>query len=214
MPICVYYHCDLVFESTEGGLSAIRNVAAFQNTHNYNFVTEEQLMKAIAAAYNLEISVSNADGAKGGRSNIMLTPSAKATDFPLFDERYQDSCGVRIEFGEAYEAGNFTTDADIWYRDENALYISLNRPVRVYQTNGKTADVTHLEMVNIAAEISKTENGAVVAFLDDGMMQITVAGDAEITTADWEITRADGKTVFTKFGTAETAEIIFKGDNQ
>ena len=213
MPVCVYYHCDLVYQNKDGGLGDIRSVAAFQNTHNYNFVTEEQLMKATAAAYNLEISLSNAPGAKNGTPDFLLTPSAKSSDFPLFDERYQASCGVKIEFGEEYKANEFATDADVWCRTENALYLSLNRPVRIYRDTGKAADAAHLEKVNMAADITKTENGATVEFSDDGMMQITVAGDAEIEAPDWDVTRTDGKTVFTKFGAAETAEIIFKGEN-
>ena len=213
MPVCVYYHCDFAYESTESGQAAIRDVAAFQSAHNYNFVAEDQMMKSTAAAYNLEIELSNAPGAKNGSPDIVLTPSAKTDDFPLFDERYQASCGVKIEFSEEYDADRFMTDADVWYRDGNALYIALNRPVRLYRAARNAADGAHLEKVNMASKITKTEKGASVEFLDDGMMQLAVAGDAEINAPGWDITRADGRTVFTKFGTAETLEITFKGEN-
>ncbi len=208
MPMCLYYHCDFTYESEDGAISAIQKASDFQNKHGYNFVTEKQMMQSIAAAYNLDLKLSDSENAVRGKLDITLAPVAMSTDFPLYNKDYQNSCGVKIDFGEAFNLSKIATDADVWYRDGNSLTVSLNRNIRIYETNKKQTE-PHIERVNIAAKIQKTESGEAVQFLDGGMMQLVVSGNASTDSNGWDVSRKDGKTIFTKFGKADTLEINY-----
>ena len=116
MPMCIYYHCDLVYKSEESTRNSLQKIADFWKKHNYNFVMENQLMKASAAAYNLGIVLANTEGADGKSLDMTVSPRTLSKDFALFDVGYQNSCGVKIEFGEAFNAENIAVDADVWYR--------------------------------------------------------------------------------------------------
>jgi len=208
MPMCIYYHCDLVYKSEESTRNSLQKIADFWKKHNYNFVMENQLMKASAAAYNLGIVLANTEGADGKSLDMTVSPRTLSKDFALFDVGYQNSCGVKIEFGEAFNAENIAVDADVWYRDGNCIYAGLNRDVRVYEAS-RRADTPHIERVNTAAIIEKTVTGAVINFMDSGMMQLVVDGKASTATEGWTVTTENGKTVFTKYGDAATLELKY-----
>ena len=57
MPTCVYYHCDWMFlPDIEAEVKdKIRQLDRFQRAYEYNFVREDQMMLATAAAYNLKL---------------------------------------------------------------------------------------------------------------------------------------------------------------
>ena len=44
-------------------------------------------------------------------------------------------------------------------------------------------------------------------FCDGGMMTVEVAGNARTTSKGWETTQQEGKTLFRKYGKAETLKI-------
>ena len=99
-------------------------------------------------------------------------------------------------------------DADVWYREGNAIYFAANRDVEIYETNGGR-DAAHIEQINIAARIEGREDGAEIEFLDGGMMQLVVSGKADTDSPGWTVTENGGKTMFTKYGEAETLNITF-----
>lgn len=208
MPVSVYYHCDFVYRSEDDARANIERVQEFREKHGYNFVGEDQMMQAVAAEYNLTLSVSDSPDTKSGKFGVTLTPGTKTVDYPLFDRYYQSSCGARISFSENLNVKRFATDADVWYRDGNNLYVSLNREITLYST-GHTQKGDHLEKVNFAALLEETEDGMAVKFADNGMMQVVVDGRASTDNEGWDVVRQDGKTTFTKYGTAETLNIKF-----
>ncbi len=200
MPVCIYYHCDFAYADEAAAQSNIQTAEDFRRTHAYNFVGEHQLMLATAAAYNLSVKVVN-DGEK-----ILITPEALASDFPLYDERYQNSCGVRISVGEKLDMAELSVDADVWYAQGRDIFASLNRPITI--ASGEMYG-THIRQINLPAEVSRTESGAEITFLDGGMMQVTVDGAASTSSDGWLKESYDGITVFTKYGKADTITIVF-----
>lgn len=203
MPMCVYYHCDFVYESDAEARDYIQRVAAFRKKHGYNFVREDQMMYASAAAYNLEVSVERtADG-------FSVTPAARSESGSLYNADYQSACGIRIEFAERCGSA-FTTDARVWKRTARGLTVGLDGTVHIGR--GEASDAAHLERVNLPADISS--DGTQITFLDDGMMQVAVRGEAVTQQDDWTVTNEDGLTVFTKFGDADTLRITFSEENK
>ncbi|MCF0120205.1 MAG: VCBS repeat-containing protein, partial [Oscillospiraceae bacterium] len=142
MPACMYAHCDFVYESTDEMIWFLDTAEEFRNKNDYDFVTEEQLMLATAAAMNTDVSVS---GSAGENLSLTLTPYIMSTDGSIRDEAYESSVGVRIEFSEKYDAGTIATDSAVWYRDGNSLSISLEDGVRIFTGESESGHVSRVE---------------------------------------------------------------------
>ena len=200
MPVCLYYHCDFAYQNPDEAQQAVKLAEAFRQNNGYNFVGEDQLMLASAAAYNLSVDASVSDG------KIIITPGAVSTDSPLYDEAYQSACGIRIRFAERFDISKLGCSASVQKLQDGALYISLDKPATIAFND---AAVSPIVSVNIPAHITATENGASLTFRDDGLMQVSVIGTASTDCAGWNIETTDGITTFSKFGSAETLEIKF-----
>ena len=206
MPVCLYYHCDFTVGNEEKAIADIETAEAFRQKHGYNFVSEDQLMLATAAAYNLSLDVV---GAQSELFDIELIGTGTTNTFELYSGNYQTSCGVRVSLGEALSDRTISTDADIWYRDGNSIYVGLNRPVRIYESD-TPREGAHISRVNLPAAVSTEEGSATVSFKVGGLMQVTVDGAASTTSKDWETETVDGQTVFTRIGDAANIVIIFE----
>jgi hypothetical protein len=202
MPIGIYYHCDFVYRDNTEARASLQAAKDFRDTYAYNPVMENQMMLATAAAYNLNVSV------EASESGFSIHPSAMSSDFPLYSEKYQGCCGAKISFSESVNTDTLTTDADVWYRNGNDLYIALNRSVRVYEAADAPQKV-HIEQINIPAEVELTGSGATVTFLDGGMMMLVASGAAATEDGSWSVSSQNGKTIFTKYGQAGTLSILF-----
>lgn len=199
----------LSLESTELGAdalsAAVSAAGSFRDEYSYNFVAEDQLMLGAAAACNLTV---DAVGSGSGRFDIELIGTADTNTAPLYNGDYQASCGVRVSLGEALADRTVATDADVWYRDGNNLYVALNRAVRVYETDSPS-DGTHIARVNIPAIVQTADTGATLTFLDDGLMQIVVEGGASTDSKGWAVTENGGYTTFTRYGDAVSITITY-----
>jgi len=214
VPVLAYYHCDHIYKSDQEARDSIQKVSEFQHRHGYNLNREDQLMRASAAAYNLEADVRVTDG------GFTIAPRTVSTAFPLYDADAQASMGLRIEFADGLETA-FSHDARVWKTAANGFALGLDEPV-TFRPGGQNA-ARHLLQVNVPAAVSCDGGGATVAFTGDGMMQAVVAGEAETADPGWLVDRreaGDGgaddgtvRTVFTKFGAADTLHLTYAGGN-
>ena len=200
MPVFVYYHCDRIFLSEDGPRSAVETVETFRRRHGYNFVKEDQLMYAIAAAYNFDVDVTPLD------DGISVAAVTKDTDFALYDPACQAAVGIEVEFAGS-TGKSYTTDASVWCRRGSSLTLGLDQPAAIRRGSAGTG--AHLLRVNLPAEITRTGDGAALAFLDGGMMQATVSGRAETEDTGWKTEFDGSSTTFTRFGAAETLHIRY-----
>lgn len=202
MPTCIYYHCDWLFlpniaEEASGKIEMLKN---FQESYEYNFVREDQLMLATAAAYNLTLDCLRAGDV------LTLTPGHREEGFPLYEESYQKACGARLSFGQDVDVSQVSTDADVWTWHNGELYIGLNKPVSI-QFNVPQSGENHLVRVNLPAAITKGGDGVTrLEFQDGGMMQVHLEKPAQVLSEGWTVS-GDGL-VLTKFGPAETLELM------
>ena len=209
MPVCLFYHMDFCYEPQNDAVTQKNLQAAedYRQKFDYNFVGEDQMMKASAAAIHLEV-----DAVPGADGGFTLTPYTDGETYALQDEHFANACGVKITFGSALAGQAFTTDADVWYQAaDGSLYVGLNRPVTVTPAAG-TEEGAHLKQVNVPADITMTEDGAELAFHEGGMMQVTVSGTVSTPSEGWTITRSGRDTVFTKYGSADTLTLHFWAD--
>lgn len=201
MPVCVYYHCDFVYQSDRTAHKKLNLLSEFCNTYHYNFNREDQLMLASAAAIHQRVAVS---GTLAERDGLVLTGQMRTTDFDLYDAQVVQSLGVRIHPAASLRATDFAVDADIYFIDGNELVVGLNRPVRVSLPGQTAEERSHIAQINMACEISQEGDDTRLTFCSGGMMQIVVEGSAHISGEDWTVNQTDGRTVFTKYGDRES----------
>ena len=205
MPMCLYYHCDFVYESEGPAREALETAQDFREKYDYNFNREDQLIQASACALRQQVRVEETEN---GITICGIQPQA---DFALYDEAVNSSLGVRVVFSEKINARRVGVDADIWYRDGQTLVLGLNRPVTLTLGERQSAE-PHLCRVNMAAELTMTEAGAEICFLSGGMMEASVKGEATTDSPGWKVTRRGDETVFVKYGSQQRLNLIFKED--
>ena len=207
MPVCAYFHCDWIYQGgtyLEDALKTMDLLSRFQQENGYNFVREDQMMKASAAAYNLKVDVS------GKRDGLVLRPRAISSDGALYDENAQNACGIRLDFASGF-AGGAKTDSSVWKTQTGDLIVGLDGKVKVMASPEGSG--CHLTQVNLPAEIRADGAGAELEFLDGGMMQVIVSGPASTEDEGWSVTDWGGQTRFTKFGAADSLHIQYQEAN-
>ena len=171
---------------------------------------ENQLISACAAAWNLSLDLV---GNSEERFDIELVSSGETNRFALYSGDWQGAVGARVSLGEALAGRDIRTDADVWRRVGDELYVSLNRPVRVYEAaeseGGEGAG--HLCLVNLPATVSASGSGATVSFREGGCMQVETSCPAVMESAGWTATPLEGGgTLFTKYGAASSLSISYE----
>ena len=202
MPVSVFFHCDWIYRNDADSRNTCGKVAEFQQKFGYVFVREDQQMRSAAAALNLRVDARMKDGV------LTLTAGQAETNFALYDAQTQGAMGVEVEFSARCGAADYAADANVWYQKGNSLYVSLDRPVTLTKT--ARSEGAHLTRVNTPARITLVEGGAEVAFREDGMMEAVVDGAAVTSCVGWTVTRLEGKTIFTKYGGADTLQIRYE----
>lgn len=200
VPLLFYNHCDYVYREQASEEEKIKKVDSLVRNWDYNFVQENQLAKMTAAAFNTRVS-----GGKNG-DTISFTAAEKRRDIPLYDKNYQRAAGVKIILGEGESAEEYNVNADVYYKKNNCIFMSLYGGASISKS-GAGEDI-HIMKVNVPAKISKNSEGATIKFLEGGMMTAEVSGAAKTSSKGWEAVQQDGRTVFRKYGKAETLKII------
>ncbi len=205
LPISMYYHCDFAYERLEDIEKNVSKASTFAMNYNYNFVTEKQYAKAVAASYNTDISVAIENMGRK-EQKIILTPKTKDKMIPLYDENYQRAVGAKIVLGEKYREKKLNTTSPVWYQKDNVIYMGVGEEVTISE---RKSEKFHLNRSNLPVELIYTENGAEVKFQEGGMMQVEVTGDATTEDENWIVTKSKNRdaTIFTKFGADSTINI-------
>ncbi len=198
MPICLYYHCDFCYENDAGARDFVQKAFNFQHQNGYNFLREDQMMKASAASRNLDVFVENQNGV------LTLTPATLSQDGVLYNDDVQNALGIEMEFAENVDTNSYSVNAKVWHREDNSLFFSLDDGVTVSQME---ADASPLRQVNLPADITVSEGAAEIAFLDTGMQQVMTEPGYTTDSADWIITERETYTVFTHYGEAVTLQL-------
>ena len=204
MPVCIFYHCDFVYESDEEADRMLQRAGEFQDKYGYNFNREDQMIYASAAVLHQDVEV---QGSLNGESGIYLESVSKDQNYALYDEQVSNSLGIKIELSEDFHAEDYQIDADVWYLEENAIIVGLNRGVTI--SKGSTPEDAHIIRINMASHIENDGQEATISFLSGGMMQAVVQGDVTTDSEGWDVVTKDGQTTFTKYGTEEELHLIF-----
>jgi len=206
VPICMYFHCDMIYKDDAQSRAAIAKVKNFMDSYDYCCVREDQLAYASAAALQTVVDARK----DGGAVRLSASTAAGAEQSPLYREEYCEAVGVRVVFPTAAEAAGWVTNATVWRRVGNSLYLSLDREdTAIWQGESSGA---HLRRVNLPAEI-RWEGGdntdLTVDFHEGGLMQVEVEGTVSTPSEGWTMVRTGENTLFYKFGDAEELVLHF-----
>ena len=206
LPMSIYYHCDFAYENPDAAENDVKHVADYVKRNGMSFVKEDQFAKMTAASVNLNIHVKfNDDG------SFTLYPTNKNENFPMFDETYAKTVGVRMEVSKGDSIDNYTSDAEFYFTKKNALTFTLNKNVTVEKAafDDNNATKSHIASFNTPAKVMYGDGMAVVSFDDNSYVQVTVEGKAECSSKSVS-SEYDGKyTVFYGFG-IKNMNIVFK----
>lgn len=199
MPLMIYEHCDYIYREYNQAEEKVRNVGELAREGGYIFMQENQLVKAAAAAYGTGVQ------AKWEGNSLKLSAYTKSSEGRLYDENYRNVVGVKVIFPDGFSADKFNVNANVSYVKNNCIYVSLDKPAEL-SLDG-VSDKMNITSVNLPAKITREDDGAVIEFLDGGMMEVSVAGRAETESDGWDTISQDGVTTFRKYGKADTLEI-------
>ncbi len=198
MPLLFYNHCDYMYDDADGQKKMSDKVGEIVDKYDYMFVREDQLAKAVSAAFNTSIKADMNDGV------ITISKRVRNDSRRLYDENFTDCIGVRIVFADNVKASRYITDASAYKSEGNTLTVSLDKTVTV--KTGKSDDI-NIEDINLPASVKRDDSKAKVAFKEGGMMSVRVKGEAVTDSDGWNIVKDGKDTVFTKFGKADTITI-------
>ncbi|MCL2227204.1 MAG: WD40 repeat domain-containing protein [Oscillospiraceae bacterium] len=165
-----------------------------QEAHLFNFVTETQLVKTVAAAMATDVRIymrpmdilsdflRRAMGRTPRFDRFLVTEHSDASA-PLFEETYANSIGVRIELCSTLRPF-LDTDSPVRFATGNIFYLTLagggNRGTRIWTRYQNVSPATHLMAVNLPAEIVRDGNMITVEFLEDGLQQIFLYSESGV----------------------------------
>ncbi len=224
MPVSYYLHVEYDAMRNPGKLEQLAQfMDEFRDANDYNFMTEEQMAKTFAAALNAKVKVTENPFKKLLNSienqlrtpqqlDITLNAEVAMDQRKLLDGPYRDTAGIKVEVGEKYLMSGLETDADIYMRRGNDLYIGLNRPVRLFAS--KTGEQrAHVVRVNLPVNIVESDGGMRISFLDGGLQQLKLyVPDNKLTVGnrEWDVKEAGaGMYVLTRFGGPAELELGF-----
>lgn len=199
-PLLFANNCDKIYRDYAAEEEKVRKADRVVIDYGYNFVQENQLAKMSAAALNTHVN------AKWDNDTLYLSASARDTSVLLYDENYRNAVGVRVILPDGVIADNFNTDANVSYKKDNDIYVSLDKDVQISKNIDKNP--INILSVNLPSEIKIDAREATVKFKDGAMMEVTVSGTMSADGGGWETTRRNGITTFRKYGAAETLKIV------
>ncbi len=223
-PVSFYQHSEYATLQNPGKLrEKAEFLDQFRDDYDYNFMTEEQMMKSFAAALNTGVKVRSNPirqvfyAVENGirtlqQFEITIEPVVKVDGRKLLDGPYKNVAGVKVEAGEKYLSAPLDTDADIYVRKGRDLYIGLNRAVKVYVSKNPEKRA-HIERINLPAEIVKKTGGMDISILDGGMQQIKLyipGGGLKVDGSGWKVENAGGGMyILTRYGGPAKLELSY-----
>ena len=193
VPLLFYNHCDYIYSDEENQEEQIKKVDKITGENGYSFVGEDQLAKAVTAAYAVKVHARREDG------KIILSAETSDKHSPLYDKRYADCTGVKVVFGKSEDPTAYRSNASVWRIDNHAVYVSLDKEAEIIK---ERTQEPHITAVNIPAQIRENKKNITLKFKENGFMQVFTDGYAKTPSDGWETVSQNGKTIFRKYGKA------------
>lgn len=151
-----------------------------RNTHDYNFMTEDQMAQSFLTALTGQVEISrsyvtllrdtikNLISPKGPR--LSLTLDVDKESIPSLAGDYANTMGVVVEKGQKYYDSSIATDADHYDQRGNNLYIGLARKAELF-IHAPLQNL-HVTRANVPYELTKGKDSWTITTKGESMQQI------------------------------------------
>ncbi len=182
--------------------TVLEQASEFKFENFYTSLMENQLVFALTAALNFELKVEGDAPVSGKETELLLIPQTLSNEDPLYLDSYSRAVGAVMTFSDSLRDKTFGTDADIYYRDGNKLYFSLNRAVRIFAQGEDYTESGHIVAVNLPCKFENTGSKLDVEFLESGYKELVYKGKVELLSYGWQKIQKDDYTYFFSDGSS------------
>lgn len=186
-------------------LQKIELLNEFKNQHEYNFMTEEQMARALLNTFFAGVGVEIID-----ENQLRLTPDYSRV--PSLAGEYRGTLGLKIELGEALQ-GKEPTTSSLFFHHAAAgeYYVGLEQPQDIYfGTQSNRPEKWHIVRSNGPVEVEKvTDNTFNLALKARGLQEIKFYAPSglKINGKNLKITNENPYYTVTHFGDAVTLKL-------
>jgi hypothetical protein len=188
-----------------GLLQKIELLNEFKDQHEYNFMTEEQMARALLNTFFAGVGVEIVDG-----NRLRLTPDYSLV--PPLAKEYRGTLGLKIELGEALQGKELTTSGLFFHQAAaGEYYLGLEQPQDVYfGTQSGRPEKWHIIRSNGPVEIEATgDNTFTLTLKAHGLQEIKFFAPAplKISGKDLKIANEGSYYTVTHFGAPVTIKL-------
>lgn len=137
----------------------------FKDRHEYNFMTEEQMARAMLNTFHTELNIIIEE------DTLQIHPDTK--NVPELAKEYTGTLGLKIELGETYSNKDIDTSSFFYTHKDQGYYIGLAEPTTISFVDISTMnDQFHIIRSNGPLNITQTENGFILESTTRGMQEV------------------------------------------
>ena len=186
-------------------LQKIALLNEFKEQYEYNFMTEEQMARALLNTFFAAVRVEIING-----KQLRLTPDFDSV--PAQAQEYRGTLGLKIELGEALEGKELDTSGYIYHRAvEGSYYLGLEQPLDIHFVEQSSwRNKWHIIRTNSPVEIEAAgDNTFTLTLKARGLQEIKFFAPTplKISGKDLKITNEGSYYTVTHFGAPVTIEL-------
>jgi len=185
-------------------LRAIDFMNAFKDKHEYNFMTEQQMARALLNTFYSRLHV-EIEG-----DSITLIPDF--SEVPAQAQEYLGTLGVKIEPGEAFLGKELDTTGLFYHRGTSGFYIDAQSPVTfTFVDESDIYNRLHLVRANGPVQVTRFERGMNLYLNTKGLKEVKIFSPSplEISGSDLRIKKEGNYYTITHFGDAVNVNVRF-----
>jgi hypothetical protein len=219
LPITYFEHIEYHFPDKTADLEQfVEYFDRIRNEFDYNFMSEPQMARSFLTSLAGEVHISRSWGRMiidlmkdwlGQGRHLTLRIQADTAKVPSQAGEYRDTLGIVIDPGEQYRGHPFGTNADLFLKRNNQLYVGLNRAVTVGISWAE--EPMHLIRANVPVNITKDEARWTIETGAAGMQQLKLYSPKPVTIEGPELRVEHDKTAgtytVTHFGEPVTIKV-------
>ncbi|PWK09647.1 FG-GAP repeat domain-containing protein [Tumebacillus permanentifrigoris] len=209
LPVSVFQHVEYPVLQ-EAGRKELEQTAQFvdkfRTDNDYNFMTEEQMFRTFRTVLGSRVELVPASS--GTQFNLRVTPPADAKW--LGD--YLKVLGVKVELGEKFAGQQVQTDADLYMRKGNDLYMGVWQKATFTIVPTAAAETPHLTRANVPIEVQTEGNRITLDVLGKALQQMKfyAPNGLQVDSAGWAVKQAGEQYVLTRYGDVTQLRVQYK----
>lgn len=191
-------------QANERLLRVIDFMNIFKDKHEYNFMTEEQMARALLNTFYSRLYVEI-----NGHAISLISDFSEV---PAQAKEYLGTLGIKVEPGEAYLGKEINTTGLFYHRGASGFYIDASSPVTfTFVDKSDMYNQLHLVRANCPVQVTRFEGGMNLYLNTRGLKEVKIFSPSplRISGPDLRIIREGKYYTVTHFGDTVTVKLSF-----